>query len=326
MSTRTTTQRTDRRVFSKDAFLGNAVRPSTAKMYSKAIHDFMAWQVATFQSTHVPTVHQLDQRLSDYMVWCFNAGRSKNSALHAFYGIIKRAPQFRLRLPLSHACSKAWAVHCRSKSHLPLPWELALHVARWLITHSQVRAGVAVLLAHHCYLRIGEVVALRAADLVLPGGFRLGKAARHAALHLRKTKTGEHQWTDIRRHDIRLLVEALAKATPTGATIFNLTQARLSNLFAAAIAGVGLRQRFTFHSLRHGGATQDCMDGVPISDIMRRGRWRSQRTCELYCQSGRAILATLEAPQELLRMSGAYDDDLIGMVQAAIVANHAGRI
>jgi len=99
---------------------------------------------------------------------------------------------------------------------------------------------------------------------------------------------------------------------------------RMADLFQKAIAALGFKVNFTFHSLRHGGATQDCMDGVPISDIMRRGRWRSQRTCELYCQSGRAILATLEAPQELLRASVAYDADLVRMVHDA-VANQLGR-
>ena len=82
-----------------------------------------------------------------------------------------------------------------------------------------------------------------------------------------------------------------------------------------AIAASRLRAGFMFHSLRHGDAW--LQNVVPIADIMRRGRWRSQRTCELYCQSGRAILATLAAPQELLRVSGAFDGDFVGMVQQA---------
>ena len=43
---------------------------------------------------------------------------------------------------------------------------------------------------------------------------------------------------------------------------------------------------FTSHSLRHGRATRDFVLGVPIADIVLRGRWR-------YIQFGKALLVKL---------------------------------
>ena len=59
------------------------------------------------------------------------------------------------------------------------------------------------------------------------------------------------------------------------------------------------RVSFTPHSLRHGGATRDYMLGVPMADIVVRGRWAQSKTASRYIQQGRALLVKLDLPKKL---------------------------
>lgn len=59
------------------------------------------------------------------------------------------------------------------------------------------------------------------------------------------------------------------------------------------------------HSLRHGGATRLHLQGVPLEDIMLRGRWAASKSARTYIQSSRAVLMAQKTPKALAATAAA---------------------
>jgi len=51
--------------------------------------------------------------------------------------------------------------------------------------------------------------------------------------------------------------------------------------------------RVVFHSLRHGGATRLAQQGVDLSLIAIRGRWKNLQNAAHYVQVGQALITTM---------------------------------
>ena len=126
-------------------------------------------------------------------------------------------------------------------------------------------------------------------DIALPGDPRL----RHwrlpslAGLRLFDTKTGPNQFVRISdRFVLQLLPSYVRARVPeigrTGA-LFPLTYETLRKTIHRALQWFALNnQRFTVHSVRHGGAAHDLLRGQPIADILRRGRWSDPKSATTY--------------------------------------------
>ena len=59
------------------------------------------------------------------------------------------------------------------------------------------------------------------------------------------------------------------------------------------------------HSLRHGGATADFLRGMPIEDIVARGRWQLSATAKRYIQVGRSLLLGHTVPTGIMTLGSA---------------------
>jgi integrase len=73
--------------------------------------------------------------------------------------------------------------------------------------------------------------------------------------------------------------------------IFNFSAAQYRFRFRMVVEMMGWGTvGFVPHSLRHGHASDDFINGVPIESIMTRGRWKSIDSTRHYIQSGRVHL------------------------------------
>jgi len=68
------------------------------------------------------------------------------------------------------------------------------------------------------------------------------------------------------------------------------------------------------HSLRHGGATADFLNGATIEQVMFRGRWQGMQSARRYIQTGRALLAAQSVPAHLNRLGILFDDQLVAIL------------
>jgi len=110
------------------------------------------------------------------------------------------------------------------------------------------------------------------------------------------TKTGTNQHVRICMPLVeQLLTHLIAhiKTTTSSreAPLFDFTADQYRKHFHAACTSLGLSQyNFTPHCLRHGAATYAHLRGVPMEDILYRGRWRNPLSARIYIQSGPMLL------------------------------------
>ena len=105
----------------------------------------------------------------------------------------------------------------------------------------------------------------------------------------------------MRDDDVADLVRAVVRATQPGQFLFAFSADSFRRVFKDTCADLGLSSDYVPHSLRHGAATRDHIRGVPLEEILRRGRWASTKSARHYVQSGRAVLLVTEVPRRVLR-------------------------
>jgi Phage integrase family len=200
------------------------------------------------------------------------------------------------------ASRSEWSVlvaHCMklSVARPPMPWTVAAAVAAWLAAQKKAAMAIGVLLSFECYLRSGELLRLITTDFASGGDARLGlKDNQRMHIHLRRTKTGRHQGVEVRDQQVMQLVQWLLARTKHGQRVFNYHASTYRRWFHRACAALSLSPDYVPHSLRHGGATRDYLNGVPIADVMVRGRWAATKSATHYIQQGRQLMMLQSVP------------------------------
>jgi len=249
--------------------------------------------------------------LAAYLTELFNSGSGGVSlARHTFFGLLALAPHLKMRLHLSFRCLRAWIRLRPSVSWPPMPWPIALAIAAHLASIGKLREGVAVIVSAHCWLRVGEVVSLRHENFASADDVRLGSVLPFSVLTVHDTKTRRFDSVEVTRADVSALL--LWMQDGPGTRLFPFTKSHLERSLHEACEALGLSAcGYVWHSLRHGGATDACLAHMPFFDIMLRGRWQSERSARLYCQTGRALLLQRTLPPSVVAHGRALDSTLL---------------
>lgn len=226
------------------------------------------------------------------------SGQQLHSALSIAY------PAFAGQLRPLHRGIRGWAKLRPAVKRPPLVRPLAVAMAMWLVRRGDPAIGAAVLLAHHCYLRVGELLRVRVWHVVGPRSPRTGYTNRFAFVHIPKAKTGDLQDVEITDPDVAWITAvamcaARERSSDGGAhaRVFPCAEHTFRKRFATAAAALGLPPTIVPHSLRHGGATHDHASGArSAAEIQKRGRWRSDKSMAYYVGQMRSALATLQVP------------------------------
>lgn len=283
-----------------------AVAPRTRKLYDVALSRFAVW-LRLFERVvlrcSARSVMSMDRLLCCYVTFLFNRGYPHHWAAYCFNGLMHIDPGWHGALQMSARALKAWKREQPSRTRAVMPREVACLVASVMYTHLGDEAGgLMTLLAFECYLRCGELVAVRACDLVELRGRLFVK--------LPSTKTGPDQGVPVTDPTVALLVRRLARRRDPDQHLFPSGSARQYRaLFQAALRLLGLHKiGFTPHSMRHGGATHDFHHrGVTVEDVLLRGRWKSTKSARHYIRSLPALLAKVAVPDWVMRHGRAME-------------------
>ena len=101
------------------------------------------------------------------------------------------------------------------------------------------------------------------------------------------------------------------KHTKAKGRLFPFTARTYRKHFNAILRKLGLSSKYVPHSLRHGGATRDHLRGVPLEEILRRGRWAAAKSARHYIQAGRAILLSMNLPEAIAKHARALARDVL---------------
>lgn len=282
------------------------IKPDTQQQYLYAFGHFALWLESTGQDQKADA-DLLDTQLEAFAESVFRSagGSRRQTVACARLACIWLNPALKQhKLPRSLAVTNqtAWyrAAARTVQSHPPITWPLLCVIAHRFAEAGNTAMATAVILSFDALLRVGEVAELELRDIADQRGVdaRLGDAL---IVTIRFAKTadntrGEQQSVTVRDPVVVALVRrfmadrrATAHATDK---LFGASISQLEHMFCAAADALGGVTHFTWHSMRHGGATYLYMAGVPVEDICMRGRWRSLDGLRRYLQTGRAAVAS----------------------------------
>lgn len=298
---------------------------NTLIKYKRGVKKFITWCDEHEYSDSIHTMHQLDDIMTEYFHYLYEAndGKGKSLASDTLYGLIKFMPQCDQQLPTAKMSLVGWTKLQPAESYPPLTWDLTVLIAVQMVRQGQVRYGVATLLAFDCFLRVGELVGLRKADVADVNDQRLGSEYSGTSLRLRKTKTGPNQWVQVMDQEVVQLLRCVLETTSRGSdALFPFTAARYRSVFKDTCAQLGLSHRYVPHSLRHGGATRWHLLGHSIEEVLMRGRWSSIKSARRYVQSGRALLLTMAVSESIGDKAKLFATNLLLSISFALPQIH----
>ena len=266
----------------------NSIALATRESYTKAVDKFLSFAGLTSLSMAAAA---LDALLVRYYDEKFLEGKGVGTGTRLLSAIQYVMPVCSLRgalhLPRAGRSLKGWARLAPGTTRQPLPWMVCAALALYLLRGSSVEHCLAWLLMVDCYLRPSEALRLKKQQFVMPAAGHTDMAK--VALHLNpqelrvRSKTGElDESVIVNRVFLSRCLEVYTKKQVAG-PIFRITlwEMRLAFLQAAGRLGLGKFGPVLYMG-RHSGASNDALNGVPIADVKRRGRWRTDSSLRRY--------------------------------------------
>lgn len=299
----------------------SALAHSTLRMYSNHVQSFLSFAHVSPGQLRKKPGEWIDGRLAAYIEYLFANGRPFHHACHTLYGLIFQRPALKTQLGESRLRVRGWERRNAGskRSHPPLTWELTVVLAVTLARSGFHAHAVAMLLAFHCYLRVGELCRLQRRDVIAVNDPRMGRACTRMSLRLARTKTGKNQWVDVRDDAVAQLMTSWLQHPSVGASpraaVFPFSDSHFRSMMCRARDAVGLDHiPYVPHSLRHGGATSDFLRGDTIEQVLFRGRWKESKSARVYLQTGRALYALHQVPSRLVQLGDQLDAELVGVL------------
>ncbi len=285
-----------------------AYAPATRKKYLSSVQSFLDFCLDLGEDPLLPS--DFDDLINDFIHHLYMTEAGKSRAHDTVYGILMLLPELKGHLPVSMLALRGWNKLRPVLSYPPLTWDLTVLIALKISLRSYSLA-IATLLAFDCFLRVGELCALKREDVADSRDSRLGVDFKGMALRLRKTKTGPNQWVTVENEQVMQLLRGVIAKTKPGHSLFPVSTSTYRRLFKSACSDLKLSSSYVPHSLRHGGATRQHLLGKSMEDILLRGRWASTKSARRYIQSGRAILLSMDIPPNLTRLAPILSRDLL---------------
>ena len=293
-----------------------AVEPSTRGRYGSAVSAFFSW--VRREGRSFSSLREFDGLVVAYLDHLYESreGSGRSYGEQTVNGLVFFRPALKPHLHGSRQALRGWKRLSPSVAHPPLTWELAVLIAVTLARRGRPNIALAVVLSFDAYLRAGELARLRFRDVVDGEDARVGSAHKNLiTLRLGKTKTGDNQCAEVRDPAVRTLLRSYlaqpGRRRRSKAKLFGFSVSTYRRHFNRARDDLGLSSDYVLHSLRHGGATRDHMAGVPLEEILRRGRWASTKSARHYIQSGVALAACCTVPAELGRLAANFARNLV---------------
>ena len=271
----------------------------TRAKYEAAANRFAHW--CESRGWRPRTHQQYDFYLCAYLHHLYDECKGKAEGTAAVYGLNMFIPGIKRHIPLTLQSLKGFNRLQPSKQRPPLPWTATVVMAAWLSSRGYLRTAIGILLSFDCYLRPGELMGLRYEDIAIGDDPRLGlEDSDRVHIRLKHTKTGDEKGVEVRHPEIKVLAQILKfLSRKRGQRLLPFSDSTYRRRFKQATTALALSSEYTPHSLRHGGATRDYLMGMPITDVMTRGRWAASKSAQHYIQMGRQLMMSCDIPHSV---------------------------
>jgi integrase len=267
--------------------LDATIQPRTLQLYTAATANFIRWyqiQPDAFTSTR-----HIDHRLCDYITLLHLHSASMSLAHQTVFGLLHFMPELSAELHRTRRALKGWKKKHVTHSHPPLTWELVCLLVIQMSSVGWYDEALATLISYDGYFRTAsELLLLRVRDFHYSNKLNTNYLCR-----LRHTKTGRNKLVTLTKPELgeALVSYIRVRKLRDNDRIFDFPASRYRHRFRMSCEMMGWKSvGFVPHSLRHGHASDDFIDGIPLETIMVRGRWKSIESTRNYIQSGRVHL------------------------------------
>ena len=283
--------------------LDGNLKDSSRKRYEVEVRHFVGF--VRDRGDRIDTREDLDYWMAYYAHVAYTEGHpSKGAVEKALAGVEHWLPEFK-PLPLTRRCVRGWGKLKPPQPAAPFPRDLVWACATLACLSGDSAAGVAMLVAYDCWLRISEISGITVEDVHDTRG-RVDPVGRGVSVYLPETKTGRRQAVMVEEPAVAALLLVLANAPgPRAAKLFP-PPANLRSVLARCLGVLNVDAHglaFVWHSFRHGGASRSYLRGDEMPRILTRGRWAVESSGRHYIQSGRQLLLAQELPPTVIDLS-----------------------
>ena len=272
------------------------IKQETLQRYLVETHAFRTWAKAHRKSLANPD--QIDIAMSQYLLELFEDGAHIWEGSYAVYGyqMLYNRKSDKDYLPGAKKALRGWRKRQPPSMRLPVPEEGIFALCSILVKQGHPHIAVAVILQYHTYMRPSEVITLQHHQLCPPVSKGINNYDQWAIIlapqELRTTtKTGEVD--DSILVDNRVLpwltslLSAIHKPKHRTRVFAGLTLGQYEERFKSAMAELNVPWHITPHVVRHSGPSNDFYHHRrSITQIQKRGRWASFKSCRRYEKSG----------------------------------------
>ena len=278
---------------------GRPVEPVTQKRRDKLLAAFVEWllrQEVIFEKL-LDLAPQSTRRLNNLLVTygrqLFEAGWPYSHYSEVINAITSKEPAIRRNLQPAWDLAFAWLREEPHSHHVALPWQVLLAAISTSLMWGWVRVAGCLALTWGAVMRIGETLAARRSDLLLPGD--VWGTMHFCMISIQEPKTrfkaARHQAAKLDQPDLLAVVALAFSDLEPGAKLWPFSASTLRNRFDQLMKRLGTNcwadqgsRRLDLGSLRAGGATWLLQASEDSELVRRRGRWLNARTMEIYLQ------------------------------------------
>ena len=240
-----------------------------------------------------PDVDQLNRLLCDFGRWLFREGKPYYHFSETINAITCKRPLVRRSLQQSWDLAFMWGSHEPAEHHIAMPYQILIALIAGAWSWGWKREAACFALAWGALLRIGEILAAKREDLVLPSD--IGNSVDFVLLRIKEPKTryraARHQAGKLEQADLIEVVRIGFADLKPFEMLWNFSGSTLRLRLQKLLEKLDLPSKnherpkaLSLASFRPGGATHLMSVCESAELVRRRGRWASFRVMEIYLQ------------------------------------------
>ena len=240
-----------------------------------------------------PDPEKLASFLVEYGKELYRAGKAYGVYAETINSVAVERPLIRRQLMSAWDLAFAWLADEPHAHHPAMPLSLMAAMVVIALHWGWPYEASVILMAWTGVMRIGEVLAARRKDLILPCEAAPGTSFMLIIVHQPKTRgrAANHQAARIDQEDVIRFLSAMYKDAPQDSAVWPFSAATLRKRFSQLLRALELptskaggHHPFDLGSMRPGGATWLLHQTENPEYVRRRGRWLSSRVLEVYIQ------------------------------------------
>ncbi|CAE7527751.1 unnamed protein product [Symbiodinium sp. CCMP2592] len=278
---------------------GRPVEPVTQRRRDKLLEAFGSWlldQGVVFSDLFdlsPLTTKKLNGYLVGYGRQLFDAGWPYSHYSEVINAISSKEPALRRSLQPAWDLAFAWLREEPHSHHVALPWQVLLSAITLALLWGWPRVAGMLALTWGAVMRVGETLAARRCDLLLPEDVQhtIGYALVSISEPKTRFKAARHQSAKLDQPDLLEIVQFAFGSLSPESKLWPLSPSTLRSRFDSLMVRLGTHRwegqgsrSLDLGSLRAGGATWLLQTSEDSELVRRRGRWLNSRTMEIYIQ------------------------------------------